>query len=134
MEMLYLGENLKYLRISRRLKYVDIEKSIGINSSGWSSYENGKAYPTLMTFIKIIELFKCNIDELVFAKLSEKESNHETFEVLPFVKHPWQLTANHPSQTAREDDFWDKRFDAIENRIEELKRLVESKNFCEGNG
>lgn len=63
------SNNLKYLREANNLKQEDIAKEIGLSRASISSYELGKAEPTLQSLISLAEFFSLSIDDLISSKL-----------------------------------------------------------------
>ena len=60
-----LKENLKELRINENLTQEDMAKMLNMSATGYASYEQGKAEPSIDTLITLARFFKVSIDELV---------------------------------------------------------------------
>lgn len=71
---IFLGSNLKVLRVHKKRSQQQIAEFIGIKRSLWSNYENGLSYPPVENLLKISEHFNININTLLtldFTKLSK---------------------------------------------------------------
>lgn len=64
------SENLKYYRTKYGLTQKQLAEHIGYTEKSVSKWETGNALPTMDMFIKIAELFKIPLDELMFEKTS----------------------------------------------------------------
>lgn len=72
------AKNLKYLRKKNNLTQIDLSKMIQVNSKTIMSYENGKTFPSLDSFVKLCNLYKLKVDELYFViNLKDDKSNNE---------------------------------------------------------
>ena len=60
-----LGENLKKLRLKKKLSQGDLSKSLGVDRAYISNIENGRMNPTLSTLEKIAGVLKISIKDLV---------------------------------------------------------------------
>ncbi len=63
-----LGENLKKARIKSGISQDDVSKLININRSSISYYESGVNIPNIFILIKLMRIYKINIDDLIFVK------------------------------------------------------------------
>jgi len=64
------SENLKYYRTKHGLTQKQLAKYIGYTEKSVSKWETGNALPTMEMLLKIAELFKIPLDELMFEKTS----------------------------------------------------------------
>jgi len=73
MEKTYLGLNIKKLRKSKGFSQTEFSEKINIQKATISAYENGYSNPSFDVLIKIRNLFKVNLDDLIFKDLSQEE-------------------------------------------------------------
>lgn len=67
-----LGENLKTARVNSGLSQDVVSKLAYLNRSSLSYYENGRNTPTIFTIIKLMDIYKININNVIFTKNNEK--------------------------------------------------------------
>ena len=60
-----LGENLKKLRLKKKMSQGDISRKLGVDRAYISSIENGRMNPTLTTLEKLAEAIGINSSELL---------------------------------------------------------------------
>lgn len=60
-----LGENLKKLRLKKKLSQGDLSKKLTVDRAYISNIENGRMNPTLSTLQKIAEALGVSVKELV---------------------------------------------------------------------
>lgn len=60
-----LGNNLKKIRIEKKMSQVDIAEVLGVNRGFISSIESGKRNPTLSTLVRLANALKVPTDELL---------------------------------------------------------------------
>ena len=60
-----LGENLKRLRLKKKLSQGDLSKSLGVDRAYISNIENGRMNPTLSTLEKIANALGISSSELL---------------------------------------------------------------------
>ncbi|MBI2631344.1 helix-turn-helix transcriptional regulator [Candidatus Nomurabacteria bacterium] len=60
-----LGENLKRLRLKKKLSQGDLSKSLGVDRAYISNIENGRMNPTLSTLEKISKALGISSSELL---------------------------------------------------------------------
>lgn len=58
-------DNLKELRLEKKLGQVELAKAIGVSKGLISLWENGLREPTMCSLILLAKFFKISIDELV---------------------------------------------------------------------
>lgn len=63
---------LRQLRISTKLKQIDMAKQLGIRESTISMWEKGKSYPSIPTIYKLAKILKVTPEE-VFKSFEVKE-------------------------------------------------------------
>ena len=64
------AENLKYYRTKHGFTQKQLAERIGYTEKSISKWERGNALPTMDMFLKIADLFKVSLDELMFEKTS----------------------------------------------------------------
>lgn len=65
-----ISRAIKRLRNNAGLTQVELAERIGISQGSLSSYENGKDIPSVNTLIRMADVFKCTLDELVERRVS----------------------------------------------------------------
>ncbi|MBQ2671700.1 MAG: helix-turn-helix transcriptional regulator [Clostridia bacterium] len=60
-----LGENLKTARINSGLSQDVASKLINLNRSSLSYYENGRNIPTIFTIIRLMGIYKIDINDVI---------------------------------------------------------------------
>ncbi len=58
-------ENLKELRLDKKLGQVELAKAIGVSKGVISLWENGLREPSMYCLIALAEFFEISIDELI---------------------------------------------------------------------
>lgn len=64
------AENLKYYRTKYNLTQKQLAEQIGYTEKSVSQWERGNALPTMEIFLKLAQVFKISLDELMFEKTS----------------------------------------------------------------
>jgi transcriptional regulator with XRE-family HTH domain len=62
------AENLKALRLKRKLTQWDIAFELEKVHTAISHWENGRSYPHFIELCQLADILKCTLDELVYAK------------------------------------------------------------------
>jgi len=89
--MQHLGQNLKYLRLRKRLSQSKLSFKTGIGASSISAYEKKRSTPKLETLLKFTNFFNRSLDELVHDDISalDREKLQDTkgdkLRILPIV-------------------------------------------------
>lgn len=89
--MQYLHNNLKYLRLRRRLSQRKMAALLKMNTSSISAWEKGRSTPRVVTLIKLSEFFHRSIDQLINENMQEMERERladtkgKNLRVLPIV-------------------------------------------------
>ena len=63
-----LGKNLKRARIKSGISQDVVSKLTNLNRSSISYYENGVNIPNIFILIKLMRIYKINIDDLILIK------------------------------------------------------------------
>ena len=92
-----IGLRIKELRIENKITQPQLAEMIEVSNGTISFWENGKAAPNIQTCIKLAQVFKCTLDELV--GLTEPPNKYEPNNSLP--------TKLAPSTIAFAKDFGD---------------------------
>lgn len=69
---MYLSKNIKYLRQENRLTQDDLSSQIDKSKGNVSAYEKGKILPPVDVIIKLCEIFKVSLDDIVHKDLSKE--------------------------------------------------------------
>lgn len=78
--MVYLGINLKELRLKKGLTQEQLAYDFGVSSQSISRWENGSTYPDIVMLPVIASYFDVSIDALVgYAKECTKEERERFF-------------------------------------------------------
>lgn len=72
--MKYLAENIRYLRKQLGWSQEKLAEMLGLNRGNIASYEKGTAEPRLENLMKMMELFKVELKDLVEVDLSGMEA------------------------------------------------------------
>ena len=80
--MKYLAENIRYLRKKLGWSQEKLAEMLGLNRGNIASYEKGTAEPRLENMIKMMELFKVEIKDLVEIDLAGMEKLDQEIEDL----------------------------------------------------
>ncbi|MPQ47490.1 helix-turn-helix domain-containing protein [Marinifilum sp. N1E240] len=86
-----LNNNLKHLRLRKRLSQNGLSARIGVGSSSISAYEKRRSVPKIATLLKYSNYFNRNLEELVNGNLNlaDKEAKQDTkgekLRVLPIL-------------------------------------------------
>lgn len=89
--MHYLAQNLKYLRLRKRLSQTKLSYKIGIGASSISAYEKQRSIPKLNTLLKFTKYYSRSLDELIHDDISalDREKLQDTkgdkLRILPIV-------------------------------------------------
>lgn len=62
---MYFSSNLSYLRMMRRKTQEDMASEIGVSQGAIGNYEAGRREPSLAEVIKIAQILKVSIDDLL---------------------------------------------------------------------
>ena len=63
-----MKERLKQLRKTKKLSQQKVAKAIGITTSAYGNYEQGKRKPRLEILVKLSEFYGVSIDYLIYGK------------------------------------------------------------------
>ena len=59
------GDNLKKIRISKKLSQEDLAEKVNVSRQSISKWETGDAYPTMNNLLELCKIFHCKINDLV---------------------------------------------------------------------
>ena len=59
------GENLKKIRILKKLSQEDLAEKVKVSRQSVSKWETGDAYPTMNNLLELCKIFHCKINDLV---------------------------------------------------------------------
>lgn len=71
------GNNLKELRKKNYDRQEDLAKELEVNTNMISLWENGKDYPRVEKLIKIADLYKVSIDDLLGREIGKKRRENK---------------------------------------------------------
>jgi len=83
---MYFAKNIKRLRETRGLTQSDLGATLGVNHTTIGGWEKGKSYPYFNTLLALRELFRVDLESLVFKDL-EKDGFQDMVEEksIPYV-------------------------------------------------
>lgn len=61
-----IGLRIKTLRLKNNIYQTELAQQIGVSQTHMSNIESGRAGLTLENLIKMVHIFNCSIDEIVF--------------------------------------------------------------------
>lgn len=61
-----IGLRIKTLRLKHNIYQTELAKQIGVSQTHMSNIESGRAGLTLENLVKMVHIFDCGIDEIVF--------------------------------------------------------------------
>ena len=70
---IYLGENIKRLRLEKGLTQETLSEFLGVTSQSVSNWERGESYPDITMLPEIAGFFKVSVDELLGVNRAELE-------------------------------------------------------------
>ncbi|MBE8720844.1 hypothetical protein C4F40_08920 [Sphingobacterium sp. Ka21] len=76
--MLYLSENMKYLRARKGRSQQELANDLGITRSRYSKYEYGLAEPSIVLLAKLAEYYRITLDALILQELRENRASIKT--------------------------------------------------------
>ena len=68
-----IGMRIKTMRLKNNIYQTVLAKEIGISQTHMSNIESGRAGLTLENLVKMVMIFNCSIDEIVFGKEEVKQ-------------------------------------------------------------
>ena len=68
-----IGMRIKTMRLKNNIYQTVLAKEIGISQTHMSNIESGRAGLTLENLVKMVIIFNCSIDEIVFGKEAVKQ-------------------------------------------------------------
>lgn len=79
---LLLGENIKRMRLERRLTQEEVASQIGVSSQSVSKWERGDGYPDIEMLPSLANYFGVGIDELLGMSETEKTEKYNKINAL----------------------------------------------------
>lgn len=61
-----IGLRIKTMRLKNNIYQTELAKQIGVSQTHMSNIESGRAGLTLENLVKMVHIFNCGIDEIVF--------------------------------------------------------------------
>ena len=71
---IYLGENIKRLRLQKELTQENLSEFLGVTSQSVSNWERGETYPDITMLPEIAGFFNVSVDELLGVNRAEDEA------------------------------------------------------------
>ena len=71
------GENLKYLRKSKKMSQEDLAEKVGVSRQSVSKWETSEAYPEMYNILCLCDIFHCHINDLVHEDFTDIDSLEE---------------------------------------------------------
>ena len=71
---IYLGENIKRLRLEKGLTQETLSEFLGVTSQSVSNWERGESYPDITILPEIAGFFKVSVDDLLGINRAEDEA------------------------------------------------------------
>lgn len=102
------SKSLKNIRKKNNVSQEDLAEKLGVSRQTVSSWENDKSYPDIASIVKISEIFKVSLDELLKGYKNLKKEDLSKIKTITFGK----LT--------------DKEIENTEDYIEELIKKIDS--------
>ena len=63
-----IGVRIKTLRLKNNIYQTELAKTIGVSQTHMSNIESGRAGLTLENLVKMVHIFNCSLDEIVFGE------------------------------------------------------------------
>lgn len=130
------SRNLKILRTQKKMLQVELANELGTSKSNISMYEAGKIEPKLTSLIKISEVFKISIENLVSQKFDnesfinneknflndlDKSFNIDNYKNETFIKMLSDLKNHYLSQSLKLANLLEKE---IPYKIKEIDEII----------
>ena len=74
-----IGMRIKTMRLKNNIYQTVLAKEIGVSQTHMSNIESGRAGLTLENLVKMVRIFDCSIDELVFGATEAKQEQGVKF-------------------------------------------------------
>ena len=68
------GDNLKKIRILKKLSQEDLAEKVNVSRQSVSKWETGDAYPTMNNLLELCKIFHCKINDLVNNSIIDLDS------------------------------------------------------------
>lgn len=63
-----IGLRIKTMRLKNNIYQTELAKTIGVSQTHMSNIESGRAGLTLENLVKMVHIFNCSLDEIVFGE------------------------------------------------------------------
>ena len=74
---LMMGQNIKEKRLERKLSVEELAKLINLTAGGLGLIERGQRGASLVTLLKLSEIFDCTVDKMMCVPEKERIGKHE---------------------------------------------------------
>ena len=113
----YIGKKIKEYRVKNRLTQAELAEKIDIGTKQISRLEVGDFYPSLSTFLKIVQIL--NVDIKDFAPSTESTENKTRTKLVKILYN----------STDEELNFYDRLITFAQDEIAELKKNITLKKI-----
>lgn len=128
---MYIGQNIRFLRKSKKMSQTELAEQLGLNMASLSTYERERSEPTISTLAQIAEFFGISIDDLVFRDLTKKEEA-ESSQQKSMLSYAEDLEAGRKTVDEVEAEVGDQNMGKIvkllELRVNELELAIKREN------
>jgi transcriptional regulator with XRE-family HTH domain len=128
---MYISKNISHLRKMNKINQSELARRIGKTPSAISSYEQGKAEPTVGVIMKIAEVFKVSVDELLYKDLTMPQvvSECPTKNMEAYVRdiEEGRKTGEEVLQELSDDDITLMN-KLLKRRVRELEEAIREEN------
>lgn len=67
---IFIGVNIKFLRKQKKMSQLELADYLGLTMGTVSNLEHGRHTPSVQVLVSLVELFDCNLHELLFQDMS----------------------------------------------------------------
>ena len=125
-EDIKLGENIKKIRLDKKLSRKALAKKIGVSEVTITRYENNDREPNMNTLKKLSEALGVSVIDIIYPTGSDKESAINNFQsIIEEAYYYPELIKAFKTITTFTTSNLSKELDSLSNeQIDELKKLV----------
>lgn len=103
MRKLYISKNIKHLRKQKKITQEELGELIGVKKAAISTYEIGRNFPSVEALLKLVELFKINMEDLFYTDLSRSAPSDRVEEPIEIYQEDFsKLMMNRIKELERE--------------------------------
>lgn len=124
--MKYLADNIKFLRQKLGLSQEKLAELLGLNRGNIASYEKGSAEPRIENLIKMMQVFKVEVKDLVEKDLAGIEKlDHEISSLKENESYSENLISWEKGRLLKRLENRDKRIQQFIQQSEEMHKILE---------